>query len=172
MTIIKNQRKFFILAAVLLVSLAGLGWYYLSTASVTEEVEATEPGGEVPYSTLIDSTHQYYNKTLCYDKDETINWADQQTHAIELVNEIRSVTVKSETVKKDFQNARELAEIVSKEKDKTALLYLHRIFHDLDKAVNHYKQKDDFGYTYTGTGKRLFGGGVNKVEHYLAENKK
>ncbi|MDN4524222.1 hypothetical protein [Fictibacillus fluitans] len=172
MTVIKSHRKSFVVLVALLVSLAGLGWYYLSSSSVTEEVEATEPGGNLPYNTLIASTHEYYNKTLCNHMDENINWPLQQTHALELVNEINSVAVKNEKIKKDFQNARDLAEQVSAKKDKTALLYLHRIFHDLDKAVNHYKQKDEFGYTYTGTGKRLFGGGVNKVEHYLAENKR
>ncbi|MGG1574082.1 hypothetical protein [Fictibacillus sp. NRS-1165] len=134
------------------------------------EAAGTGQASAEPYSQIIASFHQYYNKTLCYDADHRINWRDQQEHARQLVSRIKTLHVKNKNIEKDLHNAKDLAQEVTLSKDRTALVYLHRVFHDLDKAVNHYKQKDSFGYTYTGTGKRWFGGGVNKVEGYIAKN--
>ncbi|MCQ6264600.1 hypothetical protein M1K46_02820 [Fictibacillus sp. WQ 8-8] len=172
MSIFVRQKKTLTVLALLLFTIAGSAWYYISTTSVTEQVEASGTGqaSAESYSTIISSYHQYYNRTLCFDADNHINWNDQQEHARQLVSRIETLQVKNENVERDLQNAKHLAQDVAASKDRTALLYLHRIFHDLDKAVNHYKQKDSFGYTYTGTGKRWFGGGVNKVEGYIAKN--
>lgn len=170
MSIILRHKRRFTVLALLLFSIAGLSWYYFSTKAVTEHVQASESGQAGSYSKIIASHHKYYNKTLCFHADTNIDWPAQEAHARQLISSIKTLQVKDEKIANDLNNVKGLAQKVLEKNDKTSLLYLHRIFHDLDKSVNHYHQKDSFGYTYTGTGKRWFGGGVNKVEDYIAKN--
>ncbi|WP_164669905.1 hypothetical protein [Virgibacillus doumboii] len=94
---------------------------------------------------FISKTHDFYNKTLGYKNDKSINVEKQTSKVKNIISKIESL----QTEAIDFKRASALAQIYLKNNDKKALIYLHRIFHDLDIAINGFEAKKVWGFTYT-----------------------
>jgi hypothetical protein len=97
---------------------------------------------------FIAQIHTFYNNTTGFGKDKALNY-EQQREKAKLIIDTIDCFKPTGALGNDLGNAHKLAEIVMKENNHDAVVYLHRIFHDLDRASNNYKAKDEFGVTET-----------------------
>lgn len=88
-----------------------------------------------------------FNNVVCYGKINSLNWSDVDRLAVSTIFYVHyfEPSLKG-TVKEDLEHASSVAENVIKDEYATKrtdnVVLLHRIFHDLDIAVNHYKGYD------------------------------
>ncbi len=121
---------------------------------IEKKVEiASEPF--VSHSELIQKGHQFYNDTTGWGRIEVLNWEDQQKFAQILLISLNEIEEK-ESLQKDLNHIQSLATfIVENNKEKEHILFLHRIFHDLDIDVNQYEHEDYFDVTQYGEGNKM-----------------
>ncbi len=93
---------------------------------------------------FVSNTHDFYNNTTGYGDIESLDWDQQQERAKQILTSLEKLlpSVKNEPLKQDLQRIQNLANAVKDEKDKEKVRYLHRMFHDLDIALNNYKAYD------------------------------
>ena len=93
---------------------------------------------------FVSEKHAFYNDTTGYGAINSLNWEDQFQQAKNVEEKINDLlqTVENEPLKKDLSKIQQLAQRVQKEKDATIIRDLHRMFHDLDIALNDYSQYD------------------------------
>jgi hypothetical protein len=119
---------------------------------------------------LIRKYHDFYNTSLGWENYESLNEAVQLARAEALIDSLVDIKANNIVDEKDLKHTKQLATIYIETKETDALLFLHRIFHDLDKAVNDYKHKDSFGATYTFGDKgffEFFGNQLDDIEDYI-----
>ncbi|KAA9021808.1 hypothetical protein [Niallia endozanthoxylica] len=121
---------------------------------IENQVEiASEPF--VSHSEFIQKGHQFYNDTTGWGRIEALNWEDQQKFAQLLLISLNEIGEK-ESLQKDLIHIQSLATfIVENNKEKEHILFLHRIFHDLDIDVNQYEHEDYFDITKYGEGNKM-----------------
>jgi hypothetical protein len=104
---------------------------------------------------IISHQHKFFNKTAGWGAISSIEWINQKNNAEDLILAL-SETKKSDRLEADLFRVMQLAQLVADgEKDITLVLYLHRMFHDLDIEVNSYITKDYFGVTEIGEGNKV-----------------
>jgi hypothetical protein len=121
-----------------------------------DEDETEKEGGLVGPTTeekqLISEQHKFYNKTTGWGSISSLEWKNQQQNAELLIKELSETKI-SDKLETDFNHLLKLATLLAEgKKDKKLVLYLHRVFHDLDIEVNDYRTKDYYGVTAYGTG--------------------
>jgi hypothetical protein len=122
----------------------------------------------------IAEAHMYLNEYTGYGKLDTVDdedtafWDNVRGNLTQVANDITvnldSVTDKDE--RQDLANFVELVSIIKKHNDKTALLYAHRIMHDLDINENNYaRTEQQFDVTHV----KGYG---TEIDNYVQENNK
>lgn len=103
---------------------------------------------------FIANQHDFYNKTTGWGEIDELHWKEQKSNA-EAVIDFLSNSELNAQLQVDFSRIQQLSTFIADgEKDKEAVLYLHRIFHDLDIEVNGYRSKDYFEVTDVGNGEK------------------
>ncbi|TCP31570.1 hypothetical protein EV207_10259 [Scopulibacillus darangshiensis] len=119
---------------------------------MTKKVESKKMKKE-DIGTIIADTHAFYNETTGWGAINHLIWDDQIQEANNIIRITETVEVTG-TLRADFDKAKKTAQDVIAKQDPEKVRLLHRIFHDLDKAVNDYENPDTFGVTETyGDGK-------------------
>ncbi|WP_347549924.1 hypothetical protein ABFG93_20955 [Pseudalkalibacillus hwajinpoensis] len=94
--------------------------------------------------------HAFYNRTTGYgmiDRKLDVEAQKMQADAaVAYITIFLDKGVAHEDLEKDLKSIKELA---SSEPNTLEIRTLHRYFHDLDKAMNHYDHEDTFGVTET-----------------------
>ncbi|WJP99236.1 hypothetical protein QT234_11110 [Geobacillus stearothermophilus] len=107
---------------------------------------------------MVRNHHKFYEDTLTYGRIENVNWEQQKEHADTLIREAKeilpeiteqiktmeqnnlldmaSIDDDPRSLKFDFETLVVVLEIATSKKDKTGLVYVHRILHDLDVELN------------------------------------
>lgn len=151
----------------------------VETDGKTEQIEdkqinELEHKEVAPYSgdvgSQINTIHEHYNDVLTYKRwrsfeDEHYRgWESEAEIAKQILSTIEDMNTKVDDkgLRTDLMNAKKLINISIVYRDTTAMLYLHRIFHDLDVKYNNYDEKL-WGYSYYGHE----GGNVQKVEKHM-----
>lgn len=93
---------------------------------------------------FVSNSHDFYNDTTGYGDIESLDWDKQQERAGKILTSLDELlpNVKDKDLRSDLQRIQELAAKVKDNNDKEKVRYLHRIFHDLDIALNNYKAYD------------------------------
>lgn len=180
------MKKFYVLILLSFVLLLLIGYYFVNIESssniaqkehevMEEEVIRDQSNEEAtPKSKaltteikqLIKDQHKFFNESAGWGGIDSIKWNEQKNHAKALIEDLSKTEI-STTLEADFARITELASIISNgKKDKTVILYLHRLFHDLDVEINDYRSKDYFEVTEIGEGKK-----VEAVRKVIEKNK-
>lgn len=94
---------------------------------------------------FISKFHQKYNKSLGWGGIDSVKWDAEMETAAEINSIIKGIQTDNGDLQADFKAISEYAKMIgSGERDKKALLKLHRYFHDLDIEVNGYKDTNDY----------------------------
>lgn len=96
---------------------------------------------------FIANWHNFYNDSLGWGKLDTANYFEQKEAASNILVELESVSIQNKQLKKDFEQIKKHAEIVTAEDNRNSIRDLHRYFHDLDIYFNGYDYKETFGIT-------------------------
>ena len=144
------------------VMLGGVMWFY-KTDKQEPNVEKTETMKEVDKSKdigmKIRETHSDLNDMTGWERHENLEMADapaweENKEGFKLIEvtlkEAASLTTGN--LKGDLERARKLLDISVQNQDTTALIYVHRILHDLDIGQNRLKEKDVFNSAKAGAG--------------------
>ncbi|RBW69973.1 hypothetical protein [Bacillus taeanensis] len=123
----------------------------LSTNTSTKENAHGYSVGEVKGK--ISVIHDYLNTKLCWGRYQAFdkgskNWGEIEptvNRFIENLDEMIAATEGNEKLQADLMVARQAFTYALENEDKITLVYLHRIFHDLDGEIND-ETLDKFGY--------------------------
>ncbi|WP_273853562.1 hypothetical protein [Guptibacillus spartinae] len=111
---------------------------------------ATFPAEYEHVEDFVADFHEFYNRTTGYgmiDRPMDLEAQERQaTAAVAYIDVFIENGVVHEDLKKDLLSIKELS---NQSLTKTEIRALHRYFHDLDKALNHYDHEDTFGVTET-----------------------
>ncbi|WP_078553462.1 hypothetical protein [Bacillus alkalicellulosilyticus] len=180
-----NQKKFIIvLIALLLIPVLGYSVYKMTNLTLEAAIpSAIEEEGSVDIiqtttdegipvkntesssvQIFISEQHRIWNQLLGWGGWKNPNFSSFKAklgNYDEDFEEFFSI-VKDESIKTDIEHALILLDIAFESEDVTALLYTHRIFHDLDIAYNGYSYKGFGGYS------AFSSSGASKVENYIS----
>lgn len=117
-----------------------------------------KPGVKERIQKFVRDHHKFYEDTLTYGRIDNVNWEQQKKHADTLIREAKEILpeIKEQVktmeenklltdlsidddpreLKLDFESLVAVLEIATSKKDKTGLVYAHRILHDLDVELN------------------------------------
>ncbi|SDJ82223.1 hypothetical protein [Sediminibacillus albus] len=101
---------------------------------------------------FVSDTHSFYNDTTGYGRIDNLDWSEQTAKAEEILDTLNAMLpeVEDEALKSDLQEIERLANVLIEEQQKGQAKSLHRMFHDLDIALNDYKGTDKiWGVTKT-----------------------
>lgn len=109
-----------------------------------EEVQATVGDDQETVSDFIAQMHQFYNETTGYGAINSLDWEEQRKHAKEVVEAVDEhlSDIDDEALVKDLKYIKKLAEEALEYEKKSSIRDLHRMFHDLDVALNNYDEYD------------------------------
>lgn len=94
---------------------------------------------------FISKFHQNYNQSLGWGGIDSVKWEAQRETAAEINSILKSIQTDNGDLQADFEAISKYAKTIEGgERDKKALLKLHRYFHDLDIEVNGYKKTNDY----------------------------
>ncbi|WP_079529177.1 hypothetical protein [Halobacillus hunanensis] len=117
-----------------------------------EETQATVGEANKDVGEFVSKTHDFYNDTTGYGAIASLNWNDQRKKAETILSQIETLkpNVTSNSLKSDLEEIGSYASTVLENKDKETVRNLHRMFHDLDIALNSYSGTDKvWGITET-----------------------
>lgn len=114
------------------------------TIENVEQVQETVGKEHQDIGKFVSSMHDFYNETTGYGGINDLDWDKQieQAEHIEVTLEDEIPGVKNQALKNDLINAQGLANQTMKNKDIDNVRELHRLFHDLDIALNSYNGSD------------------------------
>ncbi|MFC4558977.1 hypothetical protein ACFO3D_12315 [Virgibacillus kekensis] len=114
------------------------------TLEKVEEVQDTVGKEHSDIGQFVAEMHEFYNETTGYGAIESLDWENQRAKAEEILNmlEKQIPAVENKPLKADLERIRGLANAAIENKDKADIKLLHRMFHDLDIALNEYKAYD------------------------------
>ncbi|MGM8213253.1 hypothetical protein ACLIBH_10725 [Virgibacillus sp. W0430] len=94
--------------------------------------------------TFISRMHTFYNETTGYGAIQSLDWNEQRQFAKDIVHYIDEIlpSMDNEKLRKDLEKVRTLAQNAQKESSVETIRELHRMFHDLDIALNKYSNYD------------------------------
>lgn len=114
------------------------------TIDVVESLQATVGQDNKEAGSFIAQAHKFYNQTTGYGAINSLNWDEQRTHAKEVIasiDELLSI-VDHEVLTDDLNHIQQLAEEALDKEEASIVRDLHRMFHDLDIALNKYDGYD------------------------------
>lgn len=93
---------------------------------------------------FISTMHDFYNETTGYGSIEELDWGKQVKQAEKINTIIKSELpdVNDETLQHDLTYIHKQAKAVTEGQETENVQELHRMFHDLDIALNHYNGYD------------------------------
>ncbi|SFB28921.1 hypothetical protein SAMN04488072_11363 [Lentibacillus halodurans] len=109
-----------------------------------EEVRGTVGQKNQDIGQFVSDTHDFYNETTGYGGISSLDWDEQRKEAnaiLEILDE-ELPDVEDGALQEDLEHIQELANAVMNEEDSSRVRSLHRIFHDLDIALNDYNTYD------------------------------
>ncbi len=114
------------------------------TMEDVEQVQETVGKEHQDIGKFVSSKHDFYNETTGYGGIGDLDWDKQieQAEHIEGTLENKITSVKNQALKNDLENVRELANQTMENKETDNIRDLHRMFHDLDIALNSYNGSD------------------------------
>lgn len=117
-----------------------------NTKTVDKEQVQKAAEGLAVEKEFISQHHDVLNDLVGWGAIASPNWESAQNEASEIEEKIDRLEVNDPILKKDFDEIKRLAEIVSKEKETAALRDLHRYVHDLDVIANGDYGSGDYYY--------------------------
>ncbi|WP_246202571.1 hypothetical protein [Virgibacillus doumboii] len=114
------------------------------TREKVKKVQQTVGKEHTDVGQFVSKMHDFYNETTGYGGIAALDWDKQQKQADKVLNALKEniPNVKNEKLTMDLERIQELANAAQKEKKTEHVRYLHRMFHDLDIALNNYKAYD------------------------------
>ncbi|MEC5425678.1 hypothetical protein QGM71_19600 [Virgibacillus sp. C22-A2] len=114
------------------------------TVKEIEKVQETVGKDHAEIGEFIAEMHRYYNKTTGYGGIRNLDWPDQIEKAEEVAATIdrEKSTVTNDALLEDLETIQQLANTAISEQDASQVRDLHRLFHDLDIALNSYNGSD------------------------------
>ncbi|WP_053220140.1 hypothetical protein [Virgibacillus senegalensis] len=90
---------------------------------------------------FIAEAHDFYNDTTGYGRIDNLDWSEQEKEAEEILVVLDETIpkVEDEALKSDLEKIDQLADAAVENENKKTIRSLHRMFHDLDIALNDYK---------------------------------
>lgn len=109
-----------------------------------EEVQATVGDDQETVGDFIADMHQFYNKTTGYGAINALDREEQRKHAKKVVEAVDGYLfdIEDDALIKDLKYIKKLALDVLQHEKKSSIRDLHRMFHDLDIALNNYDEYD------------------------------
>ncbi|MCP3032055.1 hypothetical protein LF817_11930 [Halobacillus sp. A1] len=109
-----------------------------------EETQKTVGKDHVEVGDFVSDTHDFYNETTGYGRTASIDWDEQRSKAEEVLSEIENLSpdVEFDPLQNDLSKIKGLANNVMDGEDLDDVRDLHRMFHDLDIALNSYNGSD------------------------------
>ncbi|SDL90948.1 hypothetical protein [Sediminibacillus halophilus] len=126
-----------------------------SQEELEEKAEETRESVGKEYEDVGDfvaETHDFYNDTTGYGRIDNLDWSEQETEAEEIITVLDDMLpkVEDDALKSDLEKIQQLATSAVEDDDKKTIRSLHRMFHDLDIALNDYQGTDKiWGVTNT-----------------------
>ncbi len=122
------------------------------TVDKVEEVQDTVGQSHKEIGKFVSDMHDFYNETTGYGAINSLDW-DEQTKQAEKVSvgiDEEITSVKSDVLRTDLEHIKQTADTVLSKKTTDSVRNLHRLFHDLDIALNDYNGYDKiWGVTET-----------------------
>ncbi|WP_163971131.1 hypothetical protein [Oceanobacillus halotolerans] len=122
------------------------------TIEEVETIQETVGQDHQEIGDFVSDMHDFYNDTTGYGGINNLNW-DEQAEQAEYVDGMISdflSEVNNEALLNDLQHIQELAQNALESQDADYVRNLHRLFHDLDIALNSYDGYDKiWGVTET-----------------------
>lgn len=109
-----------------------------------EEVRETVGQDHQDIGQFVSDTHDFYNETTGYGSISSLDWDKQRDEANVILDTLdeQLPNVENETLKNDLERIRELVNAVLDDRETDHVRSLHRMFHDLDIALNDYNAYD------------------------------
>lgn len=114
------------------------------TMEDVEQIQDTVGKDHQDIGKFVSSMHDFYNGTTGYGGIKDLDWNKQieQAENIEATLEERIPNVENQALKKDLANIQVLAKQTINKEESDSIRGLHRMFHDLDIALNSYNGYD------------------------------
>lgn len=121
---------------------------------VVTEASSDENGGQTEMSDIgvfIAKQHEFYNRTTGYGKLDSLQLEEQKEQASAIIKYIDNAEDYGKVLKQDIESIHSIAnQVVNGEEQVSHVQSLHRMFHDLDIAINGYTNyKKVWGVTKT-----------------------
>ncbi|WP_010529721.1 hypothetical protein [Lentibacillus jeotgali] len=118
----------------------------LSKETVEQVEETRETVGEAnqDIGQFVSETHDFYNETTGYGGISSLDWNEQEKRANTILSTLDEeiANINDEALTKDLKQIQGLANAVKNEEKTENIRTLHRMFHDLDIALNDYNAYD------------------------------
>ncbi len=114
------------------------------TLEKVEEVQETVGKDHAEVGQFVAKTHDFYNETTGYGSIASLDWEEQKNQATSILGtlEEKLPNVKDDALTTDLERIQELAKKAISEQETEYVRNLHRMFHDLDIALNNYNGYD------------------------------
>lgn len=114
------------------------------TAEKVEEVRGTVGKENQAIGQFVSEMHDFYNETTGYGGISSLDWERQKAKANTILDTLdeRIADVEDEALNKDLERIQELADAIINGEETENVRSLHRMFHDLDIALNDYNAYD------------------------------
>lgn len=109
-----------------------------------EEVQETVGKDHQEVGNFVSKMHNFYNETTGYGAINSLEWNEQKEQASKVLVKLdeQLPKVNDEALKSDLERIMNLAEKAKNEPETDHIRNLHRMFHDLDIALNNYNGYD------------------------------
>lgn len=190
---VRTLLKF--ISACMMVSIVGvIGYHYYdyvdggslfssTTLASVQEIDHEEYEDDIIYQEnrekttleVISVQHKYLNNVTGWGGADTVNLrnlktSDEWKELKAAVNWLKAEGFAPSKVWNDMENANALITLVERNEDRTALKYLHRIFHDLDVTLNEITEEQGetniWGVTHALGNNRE----IRRINNYLKQN--
>ncbi|PEC46375.1 hypothetical protein [Bacillus sp. AFS096315] len=169
-----HMKKYFkyyamMMALVVVVYFVKASYDYSFNSKVTANGRDAESISPVPKDDLgefIHKKHRLLNSFTGWGKIDDLSWSNYEEMQFDFGDELKGHVSNNQDMKKDFKTLIQLNDIALRKNDKNAVLYMHRILHDLDVKYNNY-HSTAFGYSSYGHGYKS----LIIVHRYIEKNK-
>lgn len=122
------------------------------TLEQVEKIQETVGKKHEDIGKFVSDIHNFYNETTGYGRIDSLNWEQQKKKAKEIANELqeKAAKIENKSLERDIEEILNLTKDIQDKKETSVVRALHRMFHDLDIALNSYNESDKiWGVTET-----------------------
>lgn len=114
------------------------------TMEKVEEVQKTVGKDHTDIGKFVAEMHDFYNETTGYGRIASLDWEEQKDQANNILSTLdeKLSNVKDDALRADIERIKGLAKRAINEQETEHVRNLHRMFHDLDIALNNYNGYD------------------------------